>query len=235
MSQIRKPDLQPQGAGYARMDSLPVQIGENPEFISGALTGKAFGEIIRGTDKNYLTRHYPDKNESATDKRDGRASRNWSKVRELPEQWTGEHFMIRLIWAYKTLALCPGGKNAKPKEYGTAWPQYSYKFEDLVAQASDGGDAIETTRNERNHVRPVVTGQDITRMDRMFDTVYRLSSIDPATASMLMAWAYARYRNISVDLVAARYNVSKKNLYEKISSFANSCAINMIERKLTVW
>ncbi len=231
MSQIRKPDLSVGGAGYARIDDMPVQRVAGGKFSEGETSGKTW-------DKSFSPDFLPEPRDKTRDKvrrKDGRSGRNWRNVTDAPDQWTGEHFMVRLIWAYHILNLTPAGRHARPKEYGTAWPQFSYKFEDLVAQADREQSEIQADENRRNYNRPVVTGLDIGRMDSLFNTVYRLRSLDHTTASMLIAWAYARYRNISIDLVAARYNCSKKYLYEKISTFAKSCAISMIGDKIAPW
>lgn len=142
----------------------------------------------------------------------------------IPDKWDGAHYMARLVGCYRTLAYLPNGRNAKPKDYSTCWPEYRHEWGDQLAQA--GGDQSDQRRdqNKKNYVRPRPTREEITRMETLFDALYAFRTHYPAECNMMLAWAYARYRNTSVDIVAHRFKVSKSTLFRKLRALASLCS-----------
>jgi hypothetical protein len=77
-----------------------------------------------------------------------------------PSVWDGPHVGKRLSEALRTLRLLPMGAVAG---YGSAWPAYSYEFEDLLAQQEQG--ELEKTQRMQNRTRLLPSYQDVTRME----------------------------------------------------------------------
>lgn len=183
------------------------------EGVFGASRGKA--KIILNDMRSYRSRGH--------------------KEIEVPDEWNGAHFMFRTVSAYVTLARTPGGRHFKPQEYSTAWPQHAYDFSDLVAQADKPPEDLKADANKKNWVRKLPTREDLTHMDLIFKTVYDVRPRYPDECAMLLSWAYARYRNISTNLIAARFNISKITLLRKTKSVATVCSQRLNSSTIRPW
>ena len=183
------------------------------EGVFGASRGKA--KIILNDMRSYRSRGH--------------------KEIEVPDEWNGAHFMFRTVSAYVTLARTPGGRHFKPQEYSTAWPQHSYDFSDLVAQADKPPEDLKADANKKNWVRKIPTREDLTHMDLIFKTVYDVRPRYPDECAMLLSWAYARYRNISTNLIAARFNISKITLLRKTNAVASVCSLRLNSSTIRPW
>lgn len=195
--------------------TLPVAEMDFPsgEGVFGASRGKA--KIILNDMRSYRSRGH--------------------KEIEVPDEWNGAHFMFRTVSAYVTLARTPGGRHFKPQEYSTAWPQHAYDFSDLVAQADKPPEDLKADANKKNWVRKLPTREDLTHMDLIFKTVYDVRPRYPDECAMLLSWAYARYRNISTNLIAARFNISKITLLRKTKSVATVCSQRLNSSTIRPW
>ena len=78
---------------------------------------------------------------------------------EPPPRWIGGHVGRRLSEALRTLAALPmGGAGGT-----SAWPAYTYEFEDLLAQYEQG--ELERTQAQQNNIRLLPSLRDVTRME----------------------------------------------------------------------
>lgn len=134
------------------------------------------------------------------------------KPYEAPPQWTADHVMMRMIWAFDTLRRMrmrtgPGG-------YGQGWPSYVHEYSDLVAQE----ESLEAERKRRKYqdADPVLppSQHDVSLMEEAFswplahlDWTPGLSDYSPL---YLVSWAWRRSagreesrRHGVIDLVRA--------------------------------
>ena len=154
---------------------------------------------------------------------------------EIPETWDAGHVLVCMVKSYRTLAHIPDARNARPRGFCNGWPQYSYDFADLVKQEDASDEDKEHARKNANRVPYRPSRADITHMDTMFTTLYEYSARWPRDCAMLLSWAYAKHRHISIDLIANRHNVSKVTLMKKIKSLASVCAHTLNLRSVKPW
>jgi hypothetical protein len=89
----------------------------------------------------------------------GRRSR---REREVPAQWSQIHVLDRIEEAFEVMAMMPAA--TRPKQFGAAWPAYTYDRGDLNAQLETF--ELEKTLADRNKVRLSPTAAQVTRMEQ---------------------------------------------------------------------
>ena len=120
------------------------------------------------------------------------------KPYETPNEWTADHVLTRMKWAFQTLDRM--SFSVLPKGFKSNWPAYIYEFADKVAQeeAPLGAEKSEaenmrlnSARNTRIKLPP--SGREIDLMDQAFQwPVHHLSD---ARRPQIAVWAYAVTRD----------------------------------------
>ncbi len=81
----------------------------------------------------------------------------------VPDVWIGPHVGLRLVEAFKTLALLPATRG--PAGFENAWPIYVHDWIDLLAQESSDTEAKEQRAAVENRVRLQPSALDVSRME----------------------------------------------------------------------
>ncbi len=84
------------------------------------------------------------------------------REREVPPQWNLIHVLDRIEEAFEVMAMMPAA--TRPKQFGAAWPAYTYDRGDLNAQLETF--ELEKTLADRNKVRLSPTAAQVTRMEQ---------------------------------------------------------------------
>lgn len=88
------------------------------------------------------------------------------KPYEIPSRWTAEHVMVRMIWAFETLARMR--IKVGPKGYGRGWPAYVHEWADLVAQEETEAAEVKRRTFERRDVILPPSARDVSLMEEAF-------------------------------------------------------------------
>ena len=81
----------------------------------------------------------------------------------VPSVWIGAHVGLRLIEAFKTLAMVP--VNRGPRSKSGYWPNYRVEWVDLLAQQEADAQVKEDIARSINRVRITPSAQAVTRME----------------------------------------------------------------------
>lgn len=84
------------------------------------------------------------------------------REREVPDRWTVIHVLDRLEEAAEVRAMMPA--STRPKEFGAAWPAYTYDRGDLNAQMETY--ELEKTLADRNKVRLQPSAAQVSRAEQ---------------------------------------------------------------------
>lgn len=114
----------------------------------------------------------------------------------LPDTWTPEHVGKRIVEAFETLAKLPRVRG--PKDPGNAWPQHLYDRADLNAQASLSEAEQRDRQRERHRTVGRATGEDLRRLDIVFDWLRELHRADEELCRVVQTWARLRASGRSV-------------------------------------
>jgi hypothetical protein len=91
----------------------------------------------------------------------GRSTPLRRREREVPAQWTIIYVLDRLEEAVEVRAMMPA--STRPKEFGAAWPTYTYDRFDLNSQMET--EELEKTLADRNKVRLQPSAAQISRAE----------------------------------------------------------------------
>jgi hypothetical protein len=116
-------------------------------------------------------------------------------VYEIPDRWTAEHVMMRIIWAFDTLALCPG--RAWPMGHKSGWPAYLYEFEDFtglgIGDETPEQTAIRVAEERIEQWRPRPKAKEVSMMEEAFRWPVTYLSGEKIH---IVRWAFERSRNM---------------------------------------
>jgi hypothetical protein len=84
------------------------------------------------------------------------------REREIPGRWTVIHVLDRLEEAAEVRAMMPA--STRPKEFGAAWPAYTYDRFDLNSQMETA--ELEKTLADRNKVRLQPSAAQVSRAEQ---------------------------------------------------------------------
>lgn len=84
------------------------------------------------------------------------------REREVPDRWTIVHVLDRLEEAVEVRSMTPA--STRPKEFGAAWPAYTYDRFDLNSQMETA--ELEKTLADRNKVRLQPTAAQVSRAEQ---------------------------------------------------------------------
>lgn len=128
----------------------------------------------------------------------------------VPEQWTGEYVIKRLIEAFKTDRYC---KMDRPKQTGGAHPQISYEQEDREGWIADD--------------RPILIGPSKEHFDRMEEAFGWLTfefRLNPARADALRGYCIAKARKWSWSRYCRENGLTKSTMNDRAFKAANDIA-----------
>jgi hypothetical protein len=120
----------------------------------------------------------------------------------VPEHWIGAHVGLRLVEAFKTLALLPGVPG--PRIFGNSWPLYAFDWSDLLAQETAERDAKEARAAESNRVRLQPSARDVGRMEVALLWPGHYLASRPLILRMVQSVALWRARGLELDRIARR-------------------------------
>ena len=152
---------------------------------------------------------------------------------EPPDSWDGPHVALRLPQAFRTLQMIPA--RIRPAEYGSSMPRYTHDWADLLAQAAAEAEAQEHRQRLKNRARVMPTTADITRMEQLFEAVYRVRESDVNEGLLLLGWAFSRYRNEPIATICDRYKISRRKFYRVLQSALNHCAERLNSARIAPW
>jgi hypothetical protein len=127
-----------------------------------------------------------------------------------PPAWDGPHVGVRLCDAFKTLAMMPV-RGGRPKLAPGFWPEYSYEWEDLLAQRQADTATQEDDARSRNRARVQPSAQDISRMEAAISWPGRyIPEIE--TVRIVQLVALARSRDLDMSYVARKMRVGAEHV-----------------------
>lgn len=132
------------------------------------------------------------------------------KPYETPREWTADHVMMRMIWAFEAL----GRVNMKigPAGYGSGWPQYVHDFADQVAQETPAEGETESQaemrrKGERRPIRLPPSAHELSMMEEALVWPARYLKVVKPQDNSIGFWAVcrARGRTVGDGLVLSAY------------------------------
>ena len=122
-------------------------------------------------------------------------------VDELPPVWNGPHVGLRLVEGFETLRALPLGDHAGSA--ASAWPAYTYEWEDLLAQHKQG--ELERTMAAQNRTRLSPSMRDITRaIEACYWPTRFLYGVQPQLCEAVNAVAFAHALGFDADWVTRK-------------------------------
>ena len=117
----------------------------------------------------------------------------------VPPAWIGEHVGVRLVEAFKTLALMPVANG--PRMPHNAWPRYKIEWADLLAQKEMERADKELRAAAANRVRLAPSRQDISRMESALVWPARYLQSRPLIMRCLHRVALLRSRGVDTETI----------------------------------
>ncbi len=128
----------------------------------------------------------------------------------IPPAWDGPHVGRRLADAFKTLSMMPN-RGMGPRLQPGFWPEYSYEWEDLLAQRTADVATQEADASERNRARVQPSAQEISQMETAISWPGRYIQ-EAETARLVQNVALARSRDLDMQFVARRMRVGPEHV-----------------------
>lgn len=116
---------------------------------------------------------------------------------EIPREWTPDHVMMRMIWAFETLDRLR--VRIGPAGYGSGWPQYVHDWADLLAQEEPvpGETESQAENRRKGERRPIVlppSAHDVSMMDEALVWPARYLKVSELRDISIGFWAFLRSR-----------------------------------------
>jgi hypothetical protein len=120
----------------------------------------------------------------------------------VPPVWIGPHVGLRLVEAFKTLALLPVANG--PRAFGNHWPHYKTEWEDLLAREQAEITDKQARAAQANRARLAPSCQDISRMEAALVWPGRYLHGRPIMMRVVGSVAMMRARGIEGEHIAKR-------------------------------
>jgi hypothetical protein len=128
----------------------------------------------------------------------------------VPPARAGPHVGLRLTDAFRTLSQLPN-RGASTKLTPGFWPEYYYKWEDLLAQKIADVATQEDDARSRNRARVQPSAREITRMETAISWPGRYIT-EPDIARIVQRVALARSRELDMSYVAGKMRVGAEHV-----------------------
>jgi hypothetical protein len=128
----------------------------------------------------------------------------------VPPARAGPHVGLRLTDAFRTLSQLPN-RGASTKLTPGFWPEYYYKWEDLLAQKIADVATQEDDARSRNRARVQPSAREITRMETAISWPGRYIT-EPDIARIVQRVALARSRDLDMSYVADKMRVGAEHV-----------------------
>jgi hypothetical protein len=139
----------------------------------------------------------------------------------LPDCWTWEHVVRRLIDAHKTLAKLPRPRG--PREPGNNWLEYQHTEADINGRLHGISEterlAIYAERNDAMSRQPP-TSREIAEMETAFAWLEWLSKIDNRLSRILDLWALTKAQDRSIRALCKAKGWSRTTVQRKMEKGA---------------
>jgi hypothetical protein len=125
----------------------------------------------------------------------------------IPEVWIGPHVGLRLVEAFKTLALMPFKKPNTGKGF---WPATTIeRFDENARQQSDI-ELKEERQEAHNRARVMPSRQDVSRMEIAISWGGRYLTADQS--KLVQRIAFMRARDCDMELIARRTRLDERRM-----------------------
>ena len=131
----------------------------------------------------------------------------------VPDTWTPEHVLKRILEAFETLAKLPPDRG--PRVPGNSWPQHVYDWADRLAQEELSEREKLQRRQDRNRTRERPTSEDLRRMDIVLGWLSDLAWIDAGLCRAVQRWARLRSTGRSVKGWCGKTGLSFQVFYRQ--------------------
>jgi hypothetical protein len=151
----------------------------------------------------------------------------------IPPNWDGPHVGKRLVEGFRTLRLFPGP--IWPREYGNAWPDYEYDWEDLLAQQQRVDEEKAAEARAWNWTPPRPSASDITLMETVIAWPGRYLMEEPRLLRVVGAAAVARAAHRDLGVVARRLGLQRRTVRARHNEGLERIARGLIRDRIRVW
>lgn len=150
---------------------------------------------------------------------------------QLPDTWTPDHVMNRLVWAFDAFWCLPG--KSGPAGYGSCWPAYIHDTADINSQMSNIPGETDVERDERlaeyarwedarRKIRPDAHQVDL--MDEAFQWPLHHLGGESADGIQIVQWAAKTSRGYELDDI----------LISKVYCEAANIAFSLLQKRVVV-
>lgn len=156
--------------------------------------------------------------------------RRGRREREVPTQWTVIHVLDRIEESVEVRAMMPA--STRPKEFGAAWPAYTYDRFDLNSQMETA--ELEKTLADRNKVRLSPTAAQVTRAEQAERWPFEFLSDRPELARAIGLRAYWSVMKVDIKKRCATRGIVHAEFNAQWQEALSVIARNLIARKVPV-